>query len=101
MKIDRTHRGWLVVSAAVVVAATAWYWYDLTWGAGALNGPSGSSTAGRWFGVIGSICLYLSGLLGVRKRLFRTWRFGRAQAWLRAHLWLGLLSLPLLCFHGG
>jgi hypothetical protein len=26
---------------------------------------------------------------------------GRAQAWMRGHLWLGMLSLPLIFFHGG
>jgi hypothetical protein len=39
-------------------------------------------------------------LLGARKRA-PTWRLGRAQAWMRGHLWLGLLSLPLILFHGG
>jgi hypothetical protein len=39
-------------------------------------------------------------LLGARKRV-PTWRLGRAQAWMRGHLWLGLLSLPLILFHGG
>ena len=38
--------------------------------------------------------------LGARKRV-PTWRLGRAKAWMRGHLWLGLLSLPLILFHGG
>jgi hypothetical protein len=38
--------------------------------------------------------------LGARKRV-PTWRIGRAKAWMRGHLWLGLLSLPLILFHGG
>jgi hypothetical protein len=29
------------------------------------------------------------------------WRIGRAQTWMRGHLWLGLLSLPMILFHGG
>jgi hypothetical protein len=39
-------------------------------------------------------------LLGARKRV-STWRLGRAQAWMRGHLWLGLLALPIILFHGG
>jgi hypothetical protein len=38
--------------------------------------------------------------LGARKRV-PTWRLGRAQAWMRGHLWLGFLALPLILFHGG
>jgi hypothetical protein len=38
--------------------------------------------------------------LGARKRV-PTWRLGRAKAWMRGHLWLGLLALPLILFHGG
>ena len=29
------------------------------------------------------------------------WRLGRAQTWMRGHLWLGLLSLPLILLHAG
>jgi hypothetical protein len=39
-------------------------------------------------------------LLGARKRV-PVYRFGRAQTWMRGHLWLGLLSLPLILFHSG
>lgn len=44
--------------------------------------------------------MIFAALLGARKRV-PTWRVGRAQAWMRGHLWLGLLSLPLILFHGG
>ena len=35
-----------------------------------------------------------------RKKL-PIWRVGRAQTWMRGHLWLGLLSFPLILFHAG
>jgi hypothetical protein len=38
--------------------------------------------------------------LGARKRV-ATWRLGRAKAWMRGHLWLGFLALPLILLHGG
>jgi hypothetical protein len=44
--------------------------------------------------------MIFAALLGARKRV-PTWRVGRAQAWMRGHLWLGLLSLPMILFHGG
>ena len=37
-------------------------------------------------------------LLSLRKK-FPIWRIGRAQTWMRGHLWLGLLSYPLILFH--
>jgi hypothetical protein len=44
--------------------------------------------------------MIFAGLLAARKKV-PVWRLGRAQTWMRGHLWLGLLSLPLILFHGG
>jgi len=44
--------------------------------------------------------MLVAGLLGLRKK-FPIWRVGRAQTWMRAHLWLGFLSFPLILLHGG
>ena len=55
---------------------------------------------GLTFGIVGFAFMIFAALLGARKRV-PTWRLGRAQAWMRGHLWLGLLSLPLILFHGG
>ena len=44
--------------------------------------------------------MIFAALLGARKRV-PVYRFGRAQTWMRGHLWLGLLSLPLILFHSG
>lgn len=64
------------------------------------EGPRGGSAMGLTFGVIGFAFMIFAALLGARKRV-PTWRIGRAQAWMRGHLWLGLLSLPVILFHGG
>ncbi|HZV87041.1 MAG TPA: hypothetical protein VFF95_05805 [Candidatus Binatus sp.] len=64
------------------------------------EGPTGGSAPGLTFGVIGFGFMIFAALLGARKRV-PTWRIGRAQAWMRGHLWLGLLSLPVILFHGG
>jgi len=64
------------------------------------DGPKGESAAGLTFGIVGFGFMVFAALLGARKRV-PTWRIGRAQAWMRGHLWLGLLALPLILFHGG
>lgn len=63
-------------------------------------GTRGGSAMGLAFGTVGFGFMIFAGLLGARKRV-PTWRLGRAQRWMRGHLWLGLLSLPLILFHGG
>jgi hypothetical protein len=97
LRIDSTHRAWLAVTLVSLGAATAVYIIYATHSA---VGPSGGSPIGLAFGIIGSACMVFAGLLGARKKV-PVWRLGRAQTWMRGHLWLGLLSLPLICFHAG
>ncbi len=65
-----------------------------------LNGPRGGTWPGLIFGAVGTLMILFCGLLGVRKRV-PTWRLGNAGSWMRAHIWLGLLSAPMILFHGG
>src|SRR5438874_4938938 len=44
--------------------------------------------------------MIFAALLGARKRV-PGWSLGRAQTWMRGHLWLGQLALPMILFHGG
>ena len=97
MRIDRTHKKWLIASLIILVVATAVY---IPYAAASPYGPSGASAIGLTFGIAGFAFMIFAGLLGARKR-FPVWRVGRAQAWMRGHLWLGLLSLPLIFFHAG
>lgn len=97
MRIDRTQRGWAIVSAVILGVFTAVY---VAYAARAPEGPRGGSALGLTFGVIGFGFMIFAALLGARKRV-PVWRIGRAQAWMRGHLWLGLLSLPVILFHGG
>jgi hypothetical protein len=64
------------------------------------SGPSGGSAIGLTFGIVGSAFMVFAGLLAGRKKV-PVWRLGRAQTWMRGHLWLGLLSLPIILFHAG
>ena len=97
MRIDKTQRGWAIVSLILVAVFTAVY---VAYAMQAPEGPRGGSALGLTFGVIGFGFMIFAALLGARKRV-PTWRIGRAQAWMRGHLWLGLLSLPVILFHGG
>ncbi|HUL16362.1 MAG TPA: hypothetical protein VLV88_10220 [Terriglobales bacterium] len=97
MVLDRTHRSWAIASAAILAICLAIYIpYALT----APEGPRGGSAIGLFFGILGFSFMLFAALLGARKRV-PTWRLGRAQAWMRGHLWLGLLALPVVLFHGG
>ncbi len=97
MIIDRTHRPWFLLTMLLLAAACgAYYVYvrDLP------GGPTGGSLPGLLFGIAGSALMLFCGLITLRKKVPR-WRIGSAQAWLRAHIWLGLLSVPVILFHAG
>src|SRR5438067_7270003 len=60
----------------------------------------GGTPLGLIFGVIAFAVFIFAGLLGVRKKLV-LWRVGTVQRWLRAHIWLTLLTIPLVILHSG
>ena len=60
----------------------------------------GGSLPGFTFGVIGGLICLFEFLLWPRKAL-RSVRIVRVQSWMIAHIWLGLLSLPILVLHSG
>jgi len=97
MRIDSTHRSWMLATTVALIATTVVYVYYATTTPG---GPRGGSAMGLAFGIAGYALMLFAGLLGARKKV-PVWRIGRAQTWMRGHLWLGLLSLPLILFHGG
>jgi hypothetical protein len=97
LRIDGTHRKWLVASLIIFGVATIIY---VVYAATIPAGPSGGSAIGLGFGVVGSAFMIFAGLLAGRKKV-AIWRLGRAQTWMRGHLWLGALSLPMIFFHAG
>ena len=97
MRIDRTHRPWLAGTIlAFLAVAIVYVLYALQ----APGGPRGGTAIGLGFGIAGYGVMLFEGLLGVRKKV-PVWRLGRAQTWMRGHLWLGMLTLPLIIFHAG
>jgi hypothetical protein len=97
MRIDRTHRPWMLAAIAVLVVATAAY---IPYVLGSPGEASGGSAMGLVYGIAGYGLMLYAGFLGVRKRV-RSWKIGRAQTWMRGHLWLGVITVPLILFHAG
>jgi hypothetical protein len=99
--VDRSnlarHRRWIVGMLVALLLSGGWYgaaaWAAREW-------LGGGSLPGFTFGVVGAVVILFEFLLWPRKHL-RIKRLGSAQAWLRAHIWLGLFVLPLLILHSG
>ncbi len=115
MLLDRSQRSWALFTllASIVLAwlyflvfhadrvplplrlpLPAW----LTDRAPRLHGSVGNSPLGLTYGIVAFAIFIFAVLLNVRKK-FPLARFGRAQTWLRAHIWLTILTLPLVFFH--
>jgi hypothetical protein len=93
--IDRSHRPWFFFSlAALAVAGIGYAIYSSM----SVRGPSGGSAVGLIYGSVGYALMLFAGLLGLRKK-FPIMRVGRTTTWMRGHLWMGLLSFPLILFH--
>ena len=97
MLLDKSQRGWGIASLGMLTAAVSIY---VPYALISPAGPRGGSAVGLLFGAAGFAFMLYAAALGARKRV-PTWRLGRAKAWMRGHLWLGLLALPMILFHGG
>jgi len=60
----------------------------------------GGTPLGLWFGAISLAIFIFAALLSLRKKI-PLWRIGTVQRWLRAHIWLTLLTIPLVILHSG
>jgi hypothetical protein len=96
----RHHRPWCLATAVATLAAVAWYVVH-GFGSGLWNWPGGGSPPGFSYGVLGGAIILFEMLLLPRKYWWRGRRLGRTKLWMKAHIWLGLLTLPLLLLHGG
>jgi hypothetical protein len=97
MRIDSTQRTWAIASLIIFAVSLIAY---IVYAHNSIRGARGGSSIGLTFGILGFAFMLFAALLGARKRV-PVWRLGRAQAWMRGHLWLGALSLPIILFHGG
>ena len=60
----------------------------------------GGTPLGLVFGAISLGIFLFASALGIRKKR-RLWPIGNVRAWLRAHIWLTILTIPLILFHCG
>jgi hypothetical protein len=60
----------------------------------------GGTPLGLIFGSAAFLIFLFASALGIRKKK-RTWPIGGVQTWLRAHVWLTFLTVPLVLFHCG
>lgn len=94
------HFRWFLLTLILTAAAVVWYVSERT---PTDNWPGGSSRVGLVLGVVGAAIIGFEMLLWPRKRFpwARTLPLGRTQTWLKAHIWLGLLCVPVAVLHAG
>jgi hypothetical protein len=98
------HLRWLIGTAVATVVAVGVYIYAIQVRSGE-RWPGGSSHVGLGMGIIAAAIIFFECALVLRRvrlkrfRMFRAW--GSAQFWMKAHIWLGLLAIPLVLMHSG
>ncbi|MEO7319669.1 MAG: hypothetical protein ABIZ56_11825 [Chthoniobacteraceae bacterium] len=114
MKVDRNHIPWAIfVSVATLIIAAFFcsefapqylpFQIDLPKflsHAPRERNTYGASPLGLFYGALALAIFLFASALGVRKKK-RLWRIGNVQLWLRAHIWLTILTIPLIAFHSG
>jgi hypothetical protein len=95
--VDKKSVPWIVVALVGLVVALATY---IPYAHAAAKGATGGSWPGIIYGIVGTAFMAFAMLLAVRKRL-RTWQLGRVYTWTQGHVWLALLSYPIILFHAG
>ncbi len=80
-----------------MLAVGVYLWLD----ARTPGGLSGGDLAGLGFGLAGSALMLYAGALSLQRRVPSWWWIGSRKAWLRGHIWLGLLSGVLILCHSG
>ena len=112
MKINRAaHIPWAILALAASAGATLLYvanFYPqqlpVRWQIFGATPPGhatiGGTPLGLVFGTIAFGIFIFAALLGVRKKLPHV-PIGHVQTWLRAHIWLTFLTVPLILLHSG
>ncbi len=93
----KLHRIWFVLFALGTVGSLA----GLCFSRDGRLFPGGSSLIGIVLGMIAGSIIVFEFLLWPRKKFFRRWRMGRVRTWMCAHIWLGLLTVPMAIIHAG
>lgn len=111
--LNRVHVPWFIVTCIATLAAIVLYLanFDPEWLFG-LHLPSffiqkpsdhrsvGGTPLGLVYGAVSFAIFIFAVLLSLRKKI-PLWRIGTVQRWLRAHIWLTFLTIPLVILHSG
>ena len=111
---NRSHVPWLIFVVLATIAASWIYvgnFHPRRLPAGLGLPPSlvqkpsehrsvGGTPLGLTYGAIAFAIFIFAALFSVRKRVV-LWRLGTLQRWMRSHIWLTLLTIPLVVFHSG
>jgi hypothetical protein len=91
----RDSKWWLGICIVIFIVATVTY----ARAAHSSSRPlSGGSKLGLTFAIPATAMIAFAMLLSLRRRL-RTWRLGNAYSWMQGHIWMSLLSYPLILYH--
>jgi hypothetical protein len=96
----KLHGRWLIaILIATALAAAATVFVGIPTG----RWPGGGSAVGLILGTLaGAIFVFEMALVAKKTKPFRTARWlGAAQLWMKAHIWLGLFTVPLVVLHSG
>ena len=61
---------------------------------------AGGTPLGLIYGGLSLLIFFFAALIGMRRKL-PAWPLGSMQTWLKGHIWLTLLTIPLVIFHSG
>jgi hypothetical protein len=95
VRIDRKQFKWLIMTLVLSAVSICVYLWDAPKHVG---GPSGSTLVGLTLGITAFVMMLLLAGLSLRRKVPH-WRIGRAQTWLRMHIWFGLLVCLLVALH--
>jgi hypothetical protein len=116
MRLDRSHTPWAIIVGLITLTCAALYagahsatgripLLQLAMPTWLLDSASprntiGAKPMGLTFGILAFLIFLFASALGIRKKR-RLWRIGSVQTWLKAHIWLTILTIPLVLFHCG
>lgn len=114
MRIDRSHLSWLLFTLVATAFAALLYAanfhphrlpFHLPLPAFLGEAPPtrqarGATPLGLIFGALAFAIFLFASALGIRKKE-RLWPIGKVRLWLKAHIWLTILTIPLVGFHCG
>ncbi len=95
MLIDQKQRPMIRAVSILAIGALILYFWDAPRHA---QGPSGGSLVGLVFGVAALAVMLFCAAISLKRKVPH-WRIGRAQSWMRGHVWLGLLTVLLVALH--